>query len=113
MEASISSDEVLHAGGFGARDDISSFLQVASDSTNSEASLRDARDYEASLLYVNSGVQVNFKLLSSSSFLPAVGGYCSGTMLSLLVNMNLIIFMLQFLILQDSDWMTEMRIKSR
>lgn len=65
------------------------------------------------LSYVISRVQVNFKLLNSSSFLPAVGCYCSGTMLSILVNMNLIIFMLQFLILQDSDWMTEMRIKSR
>ncbi|XP_059668385.1 uncharacterized protein LOC132313573 isoform X3 [Cornus florida] len=33
-------------GGFGARDDISSFLPVASDSTDFEASLLDARDYE-------------------------------------------------------------------
>ncbi|KVG50699.1 hypothetical protein Ccrd_026383 [Cynara cardunculus var. scolymus] len=34
------------SGGFGARDDISSFLPVASDSTDFEASLHDARDYE-------------------------------------------------------------------
>ncbi|KAL2480687.1 Uncharacterized protein Adt_33653 [Abeliophyllum distichum] len=46
MEASITADEVMRAGGFGARDDISSFLPVASDSTDFEASLRDARDYE-------------------------------------------------------------------
>ncbi|CAK9183831.1 unnamed protein product [Ilex paraguariensis] len=46
MEASIRADDVLRAGGFGARDDISSFLPVASDSTDFEASLRDARDYE-------------------------------------------------------------------
>uniref|UniRef100_A0A5B7BVY0 Uncharacterized protein n=1 Tax=Davidia involucrata TaxID=16924 RepID=A0A5B7BVY0_DAVIN len=46
MEASISSDDVIRAGGFGARDDISSFLPVASDSTDFEASLHDARDYE-------------------------------------------------------------------
>ncbi|CAL5435055.1 unnamed protein product [Camellia sinensis] len=46
MEASISSDDVIRAGGFGARDDIGSFLPVASDSTDFEASLRDARDYE-------------------------------------------------------------------
>ncbi|CAA3032831.1 Hypothetical predicted protein, partial [Olea europaea subsp. europaea] len=46
MEASITADEVTRAGGFGARDDISSFLPVASDSTDFEASLRDARDYE-------------------------------------------------------------------
>ena len=46
MEASISADDVMRAGGFGARDDISSFLPVASDSTDFEASLRDARDYE-------------------------------------------------------------------
>ncbi|KAF7147357.1 hypothetical protein RHSIM_Rhsim03G0032200 [Rhododendron simsii] len=46
MEASISSDDVIRAGGFGARDDISSFLPVASDSTDFEASLRDAREYE-------------------------------------------------------------------
>eukprot|EP00261_Vitis_vinifera_P032535 XP_019073778.1 PREDICTED: uncharacterized protein LOC100265785 isoform X2 [Vitis vinifera] len=46
MEASITPDDVIRAGGFGARDDISSFLPVASDSTDFEASLRDARDYE-------------------------------------------------------------------
>ncbi|KAD6119633.1 hypothetical protein R6Q59_025658 [Mikania micrantha] len=46
MEASISADDVMRAGGFGARDDISSFLPVASDSTDFEASLRDAREYE-------------------------------------------------------------------
>ncbi|KAM7530046.1 hypothetical protein LguiB_033456 [Lonicera macranthoides] len=46
MEASVSADDFMRAGGFGARDDISSFLPVASDSTDFEASLRDARDYE-------------------------------------------------------------------
>lgn len=46
MEASISAEDVMRAGGYGARDDISSFLPVASDSTDFEASLRDARDYE-------------------------------------------------------------------
>lgn len=46
MEATILADDVMRAGGYGARDDISSFLPVASDSTDFEASLRDARDYE-------------------------------------------------------------------
>ncbi|KAJ7976731.1 Mediator of RNA polymerase II transcription subunit 23 [Quillaja saponaria] len=46
MEASITSDDIIRAGGFGARDDISSFLPVASDSTDFEALIRDARDYE-------------------------------------------------------------------
>ncbi|KAI3471342.1 hypothetical protein Pfo_030707 [Paulownia fortunei] len=46
MEASVTSDEVTRAGGFGATDDISSFLPVASDFTDFEAYLRDARDYE-------------------------------------------------------------------
>lgn len=46
MEASISAEDVMRAGGYGARDDISSFLPVASDTTDFEASLRDARDYE-------------------------------------------------------------------
>ncbi|KAJ4969619.1 hypothetical protein NE237_002718 [Protea cynaroides] len=46
MEASITVDDIIKAGGFGARDDISSFLPVAIDSTDFEASLRDARDYE-------------------------------------------------------------------
>lgn len=46
MEASVSADDFMRAGGFGARDDISSFLPVASDSTDFEASLRDAREYE-------------------------------------------------------------------
>lgn len=46
MEATITPDDVIRAGGFGARDDISSFLPVASDSTDFEASIRDAQDYE-------------------------------------------------------------------
>ncbi|KAJ6802773.1 uncharacterized protein M6B38_191480 [Iris pallida] len=46
MEASILADDVLRAGGFGARDDIGSFLPVAIDSTDFEASLRDAKDFE-------------------------------------------------------------------
>ena len=46
MEASISFDDAVRAGGLGARDDIGSFLPVASDSTDFEASLLDARDYE-------------------------------------------------------------------
>ncbi|CAH8379394.1 unnamed protein product [Eruca vesicaria subsp. sativa] len=46
MEASISAEDVIRAGGFGAKDDIGSFLPVASDSTDFEESLRSARDYE-------------------------------------------------------------------
>ncbi|KAK4412912.1 hypothetical protein Salat_2938400 [Sesamum alatum] len=46
MEASVTSDEMIRAGGFGATDDISSFLPVASDFTDFEAYLRDAREYE-------------------------------------------------------------------
>ncbi|XP_022766632.1 uncharacterized protein LOC111311486 [Durio zibethinus] len=46
MEVSITAEDVIRAGGFGARDDISSFLPVASDWTDFEASIRDARDYE-------------------------------------------------------------------
>jgi len=46
MEAAINADDVIRAGGYGARDDLSSFLPVASDSTDFEASLLDARDYE-------------------------------------------------------------------
>ncbi|KAK1366171.1 Mediator of RNA polymerase II transcription subunit 23 [Heracleum sosnowskyi] len=46
MEAPITSDDVMRAGGFGARDDIGCFLPVASDSTDFEASLRKARGYE-------------------------------------------------------------------
>lgn len=46
MEATIDPEDVVRAGGFGARDDLSSFLPIASDSTDFEASLLDARDYE-------------------------------------------------------------------
>ncbi|XP_023526453.1 uncharacterized protein LOC111789948 isoform X1 [Cucurbita pepo subsp. pepo] len=46
MEASMSADDVFRAGGFGARDDIGSFLPVASDSTDFEATIRSARAYE-------------------------------------------------------------------
>lgn len=45
-KACIFLDDAVRAGGFGARDDIGSFLPVASDFTDFEASLRDARDYE-------------------------------------------------------------------
>lgn len=46
MEASITTNDVMRAGGFGARDDISSFLPVASDSTDFESSILYAREYE-------------------------------------------------------------------
>ncbi|KAH7677181.1 hypothetical protein IHE45_07G065800 [Dioscorea alata] len=46
MEAVIKTDDVVRAGGFGATDDIGSLLPVAVDSTDFEASLRDARDFE-------------------------------------------------------------------
>ncbi|XP_073152096.1 uncharacterized protein [Henckelia pumila] len=46
MEASPTADEVIRAGGFGATDDISSFLPVASDFTDFEAHIRDVEDYE-------------------------------------------------------------------
>ncbi|GAB4851647.1 hypothetical protein Ancab_031050 [Ancistrocladus abbreviatus] len=46
MEAAITFDDVISAGGFGARDDLNSFLPVASDCTDFEASVLDARDYE-------------------------------------------------------------------
>ncbi|XP_051149495.1 uncharacterized protein LOC127264132 [Andrographis paniculata] len=42
----VDSDDVTRAGGYGATDNISNFLPVASDFTDFEASLRDARDYE-------------------------------------------------------------------
>lgn len=42
MEASISADDVILAGGFGPGDDISSFLPVASDFTDFECSILDA-----------------------------------------------------------------------
>uniref|UniRef100_A0A1D1Z4E1 Uncharacterized protein n=1 Tax=Anthurium amnicola TaxID=1678845 RepID=A0A1D1Z4E1_9ARAE len=48
MEASITTDDVERAGGLGATDDIGSFLPVALDSTDFEASLRDAREFEGS-----------------------------------------------------------------
>lgn len=47
-KAAIFLDDAIRAGGFGARDDIGSFLPVASDFTDFEASLRDAQDYEES-----------------------------------------------------------------
>lgn len=46
MEASITPHDVIQAGGFGVKDDISSFLPNASDSTYIEASICDAQDYE-------------------------------------------------------------------
>ncbi|OEL37817.1 hypothetical protein BAE44_0001163 [Dichanthelium oligosanthes] len=46
MEAAISAEDVVRAGGFGAKDDIGSLLPAAIDSTDFEASLRDARDFE-------------------------------------------------------------------
>ncbi|XP_077252322.1 uncharacterized protein LOC143891642 [Tasmannia lanceolata] len=48
MEATITTDDVIRAGGFGATDNIGIFLPVAMDSTDFEASLRDAMDFEES-----------------------------------------------------------------
>ncbi|KAG0448186.1 hypothetical protein HPP92_027974 [Vanilla planifolia] len=46
LETCLTAEDVARAGGYGARDDIGSFLPVASDSTDFEASLRDAQDFE-------------------------------------------------------------------
>ncbi|CAN4089857.1 unnamed protein product [Withania somnifera] len=46
MEADISMDDVIRAGGLGARDDLNSVLPVAADTTDFEVSIRDAWDYE-------------------------------------------------------------------
>ncbi|XP_020591975.1 uncharacterized protein LOC110032629 [Phalaenopsis equestris] len=46
MEAIVTADDVVRAGGFGARDDIGSFLPVAADSTDFEASLLEAQSFE-------------------------------------------------------------------
>uniref|UniRef100_M8B8M0 Uncharacterized protein n=1 Tax=Aegilops tauschii TaxID=37682 RepID=M8B8M0_AEGTA len=43
---SVNADDVMRAGGLGAKDDIGSLLPTAMDSTDFEASLRDARDFE-------------------------------------------------------------------
>lgn len=48
MEDYVTSDDVIRAGGFGATDNISSFLPVASDFTDFEENIRDARAYEES-----------------------------------------------------------------
>ncbi|GLJ13521.1 hypothetical protein SUGI_0214320 [Cryptomeria japonica] len=45
-DSTMSADDVERAGGFGATDDMSSLLPVALDSTDFEASLRSARNYE-------------------------------------------------------------------
>ncbi|KAK1318382.1 hypothetical protein QJS10_CPB04g00452 [Acorus calamus] len=46
MEAAIAADDVIRAGGFGATDSINNFCPVAMDSTDFEASLRYAREFE-------------------------------------------------------------------
>lgn len=46
MESTMTPDDVERAGGFGATDDMGSLLPVALDSTDFEASLRNARNYE-------------------------------------------------------------------
>jgi hypothetical protein len=46
MEAEFTSEEVEKAGGFGARDEIGSFLPAMIDATDFEESLRDARGFE-------------------------------------------------------------------
>ncbi|KAG0468277.1 hypothetical protein HPP92_017605 [Vanilla planifolia] len=47
LETCLTAEDVARAGGYGARDDIGSFLPVASDSTDFEASLRDAQDFKS------------------------------------------------------------------
>lgn len=53
MEADISMDDVIRAGGLGARDDLNSVLPVAADTTDFEASIRDAWDYEGQRESIN------------------------------------------------------------
>ncbi|KAK4373716.1 hypothetical protein RND71_009100 [Anisodus tanguticus] len=53
MEADISMDDVIRAGGLGARDDLNSVLPMAADTTDFEASIRDAWDYEGQRKSVN------------------------------------------------------------
>ncbi|KAL5203387.1 hypothetical protein ABZP36_014339 [Zizania latifolia] len=62
MEAAISAEDVMRAGGFGAKDDIGSLLPTAIDFTDFEASLRDARDFEGESekpLYPGLGYKTN------------------------------------------------------
>ncbi|CAN4106612.1 unnamed protein product [Withania somnifera] len=53
MEADISMDDVIRAGGLGVRDDLNSVLPVAADTTDFEASIRDAWDYEGERESIN------------------------------------------------------------
>ncbi|KAL3679486.1 hypothetical protein R1sor_022442 [Riccia sorocarpa] len=46
LEAPILADDVIRAGGLGARDELGSVLPAAMDATDFEASLRDAQQYE-------------------------------------------------------------------
>ncbi|BBN11220.1 hypothetical protein MPTK1_5g10090 [Marchantia polymorpha subsp. ruderalis] len=46
MEAPILAEDVVRAGGLGARDELGHFLPSAMDATDFEASLRDAQQYE-------------------------------------------------------------------
>ncbi|KAG8068187.1 hypothetical protein GUJ93_ZPchr0005g15552 [Zizania palustris] len=62
MEATISAEDVMRAGGFGATDGIGSLLPTAIDFTDFEASLRDARDFEGESekpLYPGLGYKAN------------------------------------------------------
>ncbi|MCD7468673.1 hypothetical protein HAX54_007065 [Datura stramonium] len=53
MEADITMDDVIRAGGLGARDDLNSVLPMATDTTDFEASIRDAWDYEGQRESIN------------------------------------------------------------
>ncbi|XP_060183944.1 uncharacterized protein LOC132613753 isoform X1 [Lycium barbarum] len=53
MEADITMDDVIRAGGLGARDDLNSVLPMAADTTDFEASIRDAWDYEGKRESIN------------------------------------------------------------
>lgn len=48
MEASISKEDLIHAGGLGARDDLNSMLPSAVDGTDYEETLMETMDYEDS-----------------------------------------------------------------
>lgn len=46
MEAPISNEDLIHAGGLGARDELDSMVPSAVDGTDYEESLMDAMEYE-------------------------------------------------------------------
>ncbi|KAG0582141.1 hypothetical protein M758_3G036000 [Ceratodon purpureus] len=74
MEAPISTEDLVRAGGLGARDGIAGAMPTTVDATDYEESLMDARDYEDKVGDAESGISLRPGLGAGHHPVEILGG---------------------------------------